>query len=158
METELLRLVSASPEETEGAGARTAALARDAGVGFIAMFGDLGAGKTAFARGVASVLAPGARVTSPTYAIVNEYYPNIHDKFTMPLFHFDMYRIESDDDLDSIDFDSYFDRGMILTEWTENIIERLPKRYISVHITKKSETEREIVVKMEENADADAWN
>ena len=76
----------------------------------------------------------------------------------MPLFHFDMYRIESEDDLDSIDFDGYFDRGMILTEWTENILERLPERYISVHIAKISDDKREIIVKLEENADADTRN
>ncbi|MFQ9147519.1 MAG: tRNA (adenosine(37)-N6)-threonylcarbamoyltransferase complex ATPase subunit type 1 TsaE [Eubacteriales bacterium] len=121
MQTKILEIKSDSPEETELAGAKTAATAKRMGVDFIAMFGDLGAGKTAFTRGAASVLAPGARVTSPTYAIVNEYLPNVQNEFTMPVFHFDMYRIVSDDDLDSIDFDGYLGRGMILTEWSENI-------------------------------------
>ena len=136
MQTKILEIKSDSPEETELAGAKTAATAKRMGVDFIAMFGDLGAGKTAFTRGAASVLAPGARVTSPTYAIVNEYLPNVQNEFTMPVFHFDMYRIVSDDDLDSIDFDGYLGRGMILTEWSENIADRLPKRYFSVIITK----------------------
>lgn len=64
MQTKILEIKSDSPEETELAGAKTAATAKRMGVDFIAMFGDLGAGKTAFTRGAASVLAPGARVTS----------------------------------------------------------------------------------------------
>ena len=82
MQTKILEIKSDSPEETELAGAKTAATAKRMGVDFIAMFGDLGAGKTAFTRGAASVLAPGARVTSPTYAIVIEYLPNVQNEFT----------------------------------------------------------------------------
>ena len=141
MQTKILEIKSDSPEEIDAH-----ALCGRRGLGS----GELGAGKTAFTRGAASVLAPGARVTSPTYAIVNEYLPNVQNEFTMPVFHFDMYRIVSDDDLDSIDFDGYLGRGMILTEWSENIADRLPKRYFSVIITKIGENSRNISVYYEE--------
>ena len=98
---------------------------------FIAFFGNLGSGKTAFVRGVASVLCPNARVQSPTYAIVNEYRGNI------PVFHFDMYRILDDDSLYSVGFYDYFDRGgVIFTEWSENIPYALPEEYFRVTIEK----------------------
>ena len=71
---------------------------------FIAMYGDLGAGKTVFVRGLASVLSPSSRVKSPTYTIVNEYRQG-----KKPLFHFDLYRITSDEDLFGMGFDEYVD-------------------------------------------------
>ena len=89
---------------------------------FIAFFGDLGSGKTAFVRGLASYLCPDCRVSSPTFAIVNEYVGG-----KIPLFHFDMYRILDDDNLFSTGFYDYFDRdGIIAAEWCENIPFALP--------------------------------
>ena len=132
-------LTTHSPEETEAVGA---ALARAMAAGtvdgplpsFIAMYGDLGVGKTAFVRGLASVLAPGRAVRSPTFALVNEY--RVSGK--RPLFHFDMYRIESEDDLYSIGYDDYLMRdGICLAEWCENIPFALPEAYIRVSIEKE---------------------
>ena len=100
---------------------------------------DLGAGKTAFTRGFASVIAPEAAVCSPTYAIVNEYTGK------SPLFHFDMYRIEDEDSLDSIGFYDYFGRGVIITEWSENIPYALPEHYIKVTIEKRGDDARRIL-------------
>ena len=99
---------------------------------FVALFGDLGVGKTAFVRGFTKVIAPDARVKSPTFALVNEY-----RGAGLSVFHFDMYRIESEDALYSIGFYDYADRnGICLTEWSENIEYALPEEYIRVEIVK----------------------
>ncbi len=120
--------------ETEKCGAELATrLLQDAKLSrFVALFGDLGVGKTAFVRGFASVVTPGAAVRSPTFSLVNEYRAR-----PLSLFHFDMYRIESEDDLLSIGFDDYLMRdGFCLTEWSENILEFLPKDCVRVTIEK----------------------
>jgi tRNA threonylcarbamoyladenosine biosynthesis protein TsaE len=99
---------------------------------FIALYGDLGAGKTAFVRGFVSEIAPSARVKSPTFALVHEY-----TAFPAPVFHFDMYRIGSEDELYSTGFYDYLSRrSFILAEWSENIPYALPDRYIEVRIVK----------------------
>ena len=99
---------------------------------FIALYGDLGVGKTACVRGFASAIAPGAIVRSPTFALVNEYRAK-----PRALFHFDMYRIDSEDDLDSIGFYDYLDRsGICLVEWSEKIPFALPEQYLRVTIEK----------------------
>lgn len=159
--TGLFSKVTKSPDETEALGAEIAETALEYEVSFAALFGDLGAGKTALTRGIASVLAPGAQVCSPTYAIVNEYYPEKtpeapgrfgrNDRL-MPVFHFDMYRIEDEDSLDSIGFYDYERRGgFIVTEWSENIVDSLPERYLRVDLEKLSETERRISVSLVES-------
>lgn len=141
MNRTVLELVSASVEETEKAGATVAGYSIDNSIDFIALYGDLGAGKTAFTRGIASVVAPDAAVCSPTYAIVNEY------KGKIPLFHFDMYRIEDEDSLDSIGFYDYFSRGgIIVTEWSERIEDSLPDEYLRVELKKVGENSRRITV------------
>ena len=120
--------------ETEAIGAALArAMCADTAIPpFVALYGDLGVGKTAFVRGFASVIAPGIAVRSPTFALVNEYRAR-----PRALFHFDMYRIESEDDLDSIGFYDYLDRpGICLVEWSENIPYALPERYLRVTIEK----------------------
>ena len=129
-----------SPEETEAVGAALGRMmegsaARSGGKtpAFIAMYGDLGVGKTAFVRGLASVLAPGRAVRSPTFALVNEY--RVAGK--RPLFHFDMYRIESEDDLWSMGFEDYPDAGICVAEWCENIPFALPEVYLEVRIEKR---------------------
>ena len=99
---------------------------------FVALYGDLGVGKTAFIRGFASVIAPTSAVRSPTFALVNEYRARPRS-----LFHFDMYRIEDEDDLYSIGFYDYLDRnGICLVEWSENIPYALPDERICVTIEK----------------------
>ena len=127
-------LTTHSPEETEAVGAALARLleADKTQPAFIAMYGDLGVGKTAFVRGLSSVLAPGRAVRSPTFALVNEY--RVPGK--RPLFHFDMYRIESEDDLYSIGFEDYPDAGICVAEWCEKIPFALPELYLEVRIEK----------------------
>ena len=123
-----------SAEETEAVGAALAQLMQSdtALAPFVALFGDLGVGKTAFVRGFASVFCDKVAVRSPTFSLVNEYRGR-----TTRLFHFDMYRITDEDDLYSIGFDDYLMRdGIILTEWSENIPFALPDAYIEVIITK----------------------
>ena len=122
-------IITRSTVETESIGAE---FAQNLKAGdFVAMFGDLGAGKTAFVRGAMKTLSASARVQSPTYTIVNEYPAKI------PVYHFDMYRIEGEDDLYSIGFYDYLDgKNLCITEWSENIEDCLPDRYIRVEIIK----------------------
>lgn len=96
---------------------------------FVALFGDLGVGKTAFVRGLAKVLCPDALVKSPTYTIVNEYKKNGKE-----LFHFDVYRISDDDDLYSMGFYDYLKRGICVCEWSENIPWAIPSDAYRVSI------------------------
>ncbi|MBR5538961.1 MAG: tRNA (adenosine(37)-N6)-threonylcarbamoyltransferase complex ATPase subunit type 1 TsaE [Clostridia bacterium] len=108
---------------------------------FIALYGDLGVGKTAFVRGFTSAICKDAKVKSPTYTVVNEYRGGV-----VPVFHFDMYRIVDDDDLYSTGFYDYVDEGIILSEWSENIPFAVPKEHISVKIEKDGEDKRRITI------------
>ena len=128
-----------SPEETEKVGA---ALARVLEPGTILAYrGDLGAGKTAFTRGLAKGLGCGDMVTSPTYTIVNEY---LSGKY--PLFHFDMYRLASSDDLFDIGWEDYLERGGVCAvEWSENVADAL-EGAIVVTIEKLGEDTRRITI------------
>lgn len=136
-----------SPEETEEVGRSLAsAMLSDPSLPrFVALYGDLGVGKTAFVRGFTSAIAPEARVKSPTFALVNEYRGK-----SISVFHFDMYRIEDEDALYSIGFYDYLDsKNICLTEWSENIEDSLPDRYVRVEIRKNSienTDSREIVI------------
>ena len=141
-------LITESPEETERAGAAfaeevLAQYRQNGGICiFVELFGELGAGKTAFTRGFASVLSPGSIVRSPTYTIVNEYQKDNPDR--IPLFHFDMYRISGEDELYAIGFYDYLDRdGVCIAEWSENIDAYLPSNLLrrKVHIEKISANE-----------------
>lgn len=130
----LLTIRTQSAAETEACGADLAKkMLDDPGIPpFVALYGDLGVGKTAFVRGFASVIAPGVTVRSPTFALVNEYRAK-----PRPLFHFDMYRITGEDDLLSIGFYDYLDRpGICLVEWSENIPYALPDDYVRVELRK----------------------
>ena len=110
-----MQYITNSPAQTEAVGA---ALGKNIKSGtVIAYRGDLGAGKTAFTRGLARGLGCTEIVTSPTYTIVNEYLGG-----RLPLFHFDMYRLKSSDDLWDIGWEDYLDRGGICAvEWSENV-------------------------------------
>lgn len=142
--------ITFSPEETEKLGESLAdALCADSSLPrFVAMYGDLGVGKTAFVRGFTRVFAPEALVRSPTFALVNEYGPK-----TAPVYHFDMYRIADEDDLYSTGFYDYLSgRGYCIVEWSENIPYALPDRYIRVDIKKISPErpdERDICITQE---------
>ena len=134
-----MEFITNSPEQTEaigfGLGQRLTAGT------VIAYEGDLGAGKTAFTRGLARGLGAGEPVTSPTYTIVNEYLSG-----RLPLFHFDMYRLRSADDLWGIGWDDYLDRGGICAvEWSENVKEALEDP-IRVIIEKTGNESRRITI------------
>ena len=110
-----MEFITHSPEETERLGKALAALLQPGDI--IAYRGDLGAGKTAFTRGLAKGLGCREQVTSSTFTIVNEYLSG-----RLPLFHFDMYRLASSDDLWSIGWEDYLDRGGVCAvEWSENV-------------------------------------
>ena len=114
-----MEFLTNSPEETEKVGA---ALGKILPPGTILAYrGDLGAGKTAFTRGLARGLGCTEQVTSPTYTIVNEYLSG-----RLPLFHFDMYRLGSSDELWDIGWEDYLDRnGICAVEWSENVLDAL---------------------------------
>ena len=134
-----MEFITNSPEETEAVGMALGKRLTPGAV--IAYQGDLGAGKTAFTRGVACGLGAKESVTSPTYTIVNEY---LSGKY--PLFHFDMYRLASSDDLFDIGWEDYLDRGGICAvEWSENVADALEGAII-VTIEKLGEDSRRITI------------
>ena len=124
-----MTVITKSPEQTELLGKKLAELLRPGDV--IAYYGDLGAGKTAFTRGLAAGLGIREAVTSPTYTIVNEYLSG-----RMPLFHFDMYRLSSSEELFDIGWEDYLARGGVCAvEWSENVDDALTDA-ISITIEK----------------------
>ena len=124
-----MTVITKSPEQTELLGKKLAELLRPGDV--IAYYGDLGAGKTAFTRGLAAGLGSREAVTSPTYTIVNEYLSG-----RMPLFHFDMYRLSSSEELFDIGWEDYLARGGVCAvEWSENVADALTDA-ISITIEK----------------------
>ncbi len=104
---------------------------------FVAMYGDLGVGKTSFVRGFASTLSPNATVKSPTFALVNEYRCVENPCRIKRICHFDMYRITDEDDLYSVGFYDYLrPDSLCIAEWCEMIPYALPKSYVKVEIEK----------------------
>ena len=130
-----------TPAETETVGETLAAALGPGAV--VAFTGDLGAWKTAFVRGLARGLGIGERVTSPTFTIVNEY-----EGWRLPLFHFDMYRLSSSDELFDIGWEDYLARGGVCAvEWSENVDDALEGAVIRVDIRRgESDGERIITV------------
>ena len=134
-----MTFLSNSPAETETVGAALGAILAPGTV--IAYRGDLGAGKTAFTRGLARGLGYAEPVTSPTYTIVNEYLGG-----RLPLFHFDMYRLASSDDLWDIGWEDYLERGGVCAvEWSENVEDAMEDA-IWVTIQKTGEESRRITL------------
>ncbi len=134
-----MTVVTRSEFETEALGARLASACTAGTV--VAFFGGLGMGKTAFVRGMARVLSPDAHVSSPTFALVNNY------GGTPPLVHFDMYRVTGWEDLDTTGYYDYQDQGAVLAvEWSENVEAALPPDAVRVTFRRLSETEREISI------------
>lgn len=114
-----MEYLSHSPEETEQLGEQLGRTLRPGSV--VAYRGDLGMGKTSFTRGLARGLGCTCRVTSPTFTIVNEY------SGALPLFHFDMYRLDSSDELFDIGWEDYLSRGGVCAvEWSERVEDALP--------------------------------
>lgn len=134
-----MTFVTHSPAETERLGEKLAEKLTPGAV--LAYRGELGAGKTAFTRGLARGLGYTDPVTSPTYTIVNEYLGG-----RLPLFHFDMYRLSSAEDLWDIGWEDYLNRGGVCAvEWSENVAEALPDA-ITITIRKVDDTTRQITV------------
>ena len=130
-----MQITTHSADETQALGKKLAESLRPGDV--IAYFGDLGAGKTAFTRGIAEGLGVLEQVTSPTYTIVNEYLSG-----RLPLFHFDMYRLGSSDELFDIGWDDYLARGGVCAvEWSERVSDALPEDTIFVDIARTDEHE-----------------
>ena len=134
-----------TPAETETVGETLAAALGPGAV--VAFTGDLGAGKTAFVRGLARGLGIGERVTSPTFTIVNEY-----EGGRLPLFHFDMYRLSSSDELFDIGWEDYLARGGVCAvEWSENVDDALEGAVIRVDI-RRGERDGERIITVTQGA------
>jgi len=134
-----MKYITNSPEETEKVGQRLGSVLQPGTI--LAYEGDLGAGKTAFTRGLARGLGATESVTSPTYTIVNEYLSG-----RLPLFHFDMYRLASSDDLWDIGWEDYLERGGVCAvEWSENVRDAMEDAIV-VRIEKTGEDSRCITI------------
>ena len=134
-----MQFLSHSTQETEAIGEELAQKLRGGDV--LAFTGSLGMGKTAFTRGLARGLGCRGRVTSPTFTIVNEY------EGRTPLFHFDMYRLGSSDELFDIGWEDYLDRGGVCAvEWSENVMDALPEDTVWVRIAREGDTGRSITI------------
>ena len=139
-----MEFITHSPEETEAVGQALGKCLQPGTV--VAYTGDLGAGKTAFTRGLARGLGATEQVTSPTYTIVNEYLTG-----RLPLFHFDMYRLRGEDDLFDIGWEDYLERGGVCAvEWSENVA-RAMEDALTVAIEKTGENSRRITITGGEN-------
>lgn len=134
-----MEIITHSERETEAAGAALAAKLPDGAV--VAMYGELGSGKTAFVRGMARGMGIGCRVSSPTFTIVNEY------EGEHTLIHFDMYRLGSADELWGIGWDDYLDRGAVCAvEWSENVQDAFTGNEVTVRFEKLGADERRITI------------
>ena len=134
-----MEFITNAPEQTEEIGCALGKVIKPGTV--IAYRGDLGAGKTAFTRGLARGLGAKDLVTSPTYTIVNEYLGG-----RLPLFHFDMYRLGSSDDLWDIGWEDYLDRGGVCAvEWSENVADAL-EGAMTITMDKLGDTARRITL------------
>lgn len=144
------KVITRSPEETIVFAQKIGALLKKGDV--IAYTGGLGAGKTTFTRGLAIGAGLEDEVTSPTFALINEYRGKLN------IYHFDMYRIEGMDDLETTGFFDYpMDESVFVIEWSENITEALPENTIYVKIERIDDDVREITIKGDERFDS-AWN
>lgn len=132
----MIKKITASSAETESLGKKIAAIL--SGNETIALFGDLGAGKTAFTRGLCEGLGVTDGVSSPTFAIVNAY----NGKY--PVYHFDMYRITDADDLFSTGYYDYIGNGVIVIEWSENIESELESDAIRIRIQKNDDENKRL--------------
>lgn len=146
-----MKIITHSPEETIKTAEKLGSLLRAGDM--IAYRGGLGAGKTTFTRGIALGMKLGDNVSSPTFALVNEYCGE-----KMNLYHFDMYRIESEADLESTGFYDYpFEDNVAAVEWSENIAGFLPKHTIYITMNTIGENDREIIIE-DGGRFADSWN
>ena len=142
-----IEIITASPEETIMLGEKIGA--RLKGGDCIAYKGGLGAGKTTVTRGISIGMGLGDEVTSPTFALVNEYRGS-----KLSLCHFDMYRITSPDDLETTGFYDYMDDNTVIAvDWSENIEEELPENSIIIEIRRTGENTRKFIITGDERFD-----
>ena len=134
-------IISESTEQTEKVGEEFSSSLK--GTEIIALFGGLGMGKTAFVRGLARGLGFPCGVSSPTFAIVNEY------RAEYPIYHFDMYRVNSWDDLYSTGFFDYLGNGILIIEWSENIENALPEEAVKISFS-RGDNENTRVIRFEQ--------
>lgn len=130
-------MISRSLFETEKLAKKLASKLK--GDEIIALYGDLGVGKTAFTRAVASFFGLESEVSSPTFSLVNEY-----SNEKIRICHFDMYRIKTFEDLESTGFFDYIGNAVLIIEWSENIEEYLPQNVIKIKFSKCGENARNI--------------
>lgn len=136
------KLVSKSPDETINFAAQLAKLLKRGDI--VALIGNLGSGKTTFTKGIAKGLSVKEYeyVNSPTFVLIKEY------KGKIPLYHFDLYRLDAVKDIEDLDADGYFfGKGITVIEWADKCKALLPKRHIRVDFRIKGESEREITVR-----------
>ena len=142
-----MTIVTHTPAETEAAGERLAAIIRPGDV--VALTGDLAAGKTRFVAGLARGLGLADPVTSPTFAIAHEYREG-----RVPLFHFDMYRLSSSEELYDIGWEDYLaSGGVCAVEWSENVADAMPDSAFFVDIRILDDTTRRITIRTPEGRD-----
>lgn len=134
----MIKIRTLSTEETEKIGEKLAKKLK--GTEVIALYGGMGAGKTAFVRGLSRELGVVNEVSSPTFAIVHEY----SGKYK--IYHFDMFRVESWEDLYSTGFFDYIDNGILIIEWSENIESAIPESALKITIKIENESERTILI------------
>lgn len=128
----MITVQSFSPEETKQYGVKLGQLLQPGNV--VCLIGELGAGKTAFVSGIAKALKIDEYITSPTFTIVNEYYG------TLPLYHFDAYRINQSDEMYDVGYEDYISgEGVCVIEWANQIQDILPKDYLKIHIERQAE-------------------
>lgn len=137
-----MRIITNNPLETEKFAYKLSSKLK--GDEIIAFYGDLGAGKTTFTRGIAEYFRTKEDVSSPTYAIAHEY-----DGDKIKIYHFDMYRIKTYEDLESTGFFDYMGKGLIVLEWSENIENFLPDNMIKIRISKNPDEETQRIIDVE---------
>ena len=142
----MTRYISRSEAETVGFGREFAKRLRPGS--FVALYGDLGAGKTQFVKGICDEFEVSEVVNSPTFTIVNEYHG------TLPVFHIDLYRMKNLEEILGIGFDEYSEAGGVcLVEWAEKLDGIIPERRFDVKMTVVDDTTREIIVESAEDGD-----
>lgn len=134
-----MSFVTHAPEETEALGARLAPMLQTGTV--LALFGDLAAGKTCFVRGLAGYFGVGDAVHSPTFTLVNEY------GTTPKLFHFDLYRLGSPEELVDLGLEEMLDAGVCAIEWAERADKLLPQRRVEIRFQHAGQDQREIAIR-----------
>ena len=136
------KIVSNSEEETKLIGKKFAATLEKGDV--VVLTGDLGSGKTKFTEGVLQYFGLENEISSPTFTIVNEYV-----KGDTNIYHFDVYRLEDEDEFYAIGGDEYFDKGICLVEWGEMIKNVLPKKYIHITFSRNLDEEDKRIINIE---------